>query len=78
MGERLKITKVEDLPDVCSPQVVADFLGLSRDTVYELCQLSIDHGGLPSYTIGASRKIDLDDLLKWKENQKNKQLRKSN
>lgn len=59
--------KYEDLPDICSVRVVAQYLGLSKDTVYELCQRSPSIGGIPSYMIGGSRKIDRDDMLKWKE-----------
>lgn len=76
MGERLKIVRAEELPDVCSPQIAADFLGLSRDTIYELCQLSMQCGGIPSYTIGASRKIDREDLLIWKKNLKENQVKR--
>lgn len=70
MRLRHKILKAEDLPDVCSPQVCADFLGISRGRVYEYCQLAPEANGIPSYNIGGSRKIDKADLLRWKEAQK--------
>ncbi|WP_248548976.1 helix-turn-helix domain-containing protein [Paenibacillus odorifer] len=76
MPKRQKILLVEDLPDVCSPQICADFLGVSRNRIYELCQLSPEVNGIPSYTIGGSRKIDKSDLLLWKEAQRRFALQK--
>lgn len=71
MGDsRKKHMNADDLPDVCTPQICADFLGISRSRIYEYCLLAPEANGIPSYTIGASRKIDKVDLLKWKENQK--------
>lgn len=70
MAARHKITRAEELPDVCTPQIAADYLGLSRDTVYTLCQLAPCANGIPSYTIGSSRKIDRPDLIQWKEKQR--------
>ncbi|WP_010278905.1 helix-turn-helix domain-containing protein [Paenibacillus senegalensis] len=67
---REKIINAADLPDVCTPQIAADFLGISRSRIYEYCQLSPEANGIPSYTIGGSRKIDKQDLLQWKEAQK--------
>ncbi|MEK4882669.1 MULTISPECIES: helix-turn-helix domain-containing protein [Paenibacillus] len=76
MPKRQKILLVEDLPDVCTPQICADFLGVSRNRIYELCQLSPEVNGIPSYTIGGSRKIDKSDLLLWKEAQRRFALQK--
>ncbi|MEK0313705.1 helix-turn-helix domain-containing protein [Cohnella sp. 56] len=59
--------KLEDLPDVCTPQMAASYLGVSRQYIYELCQLTPALGGLPSYQIGKNRRIEKEDLLKWKE-----------
>lgn len=62
-----KIRKLEDLPDVLTPQHVADYMGISRRRVYEYCQIPKEAGGLNSYTIGGSRKIDKADLIEWKD-----------
>lgn len=70
MRERKKILSEQDLPDVCSPQICADFLGIGRQRVYEFCRLSIERNGLPNYKIGGSRKIDKQDLLAWKKRQR--------
>ncbi|MHA6481307.1 helix-turn-helix domain-containing protein [Paenibacillus sp. strain BS8-2] len=65
-----KIHRAEDLPDICSPQIAADFLGIGRQRVYEFCQKNPEYGGIKSYTIGGQRKIDRPDLIEWKERQK--------
>ncbi|QJD87588.1 helix-turn-helix domain-containing protein [Cohnella herbarum] len=67
---RKRVLRAEHLPDVCSPQVAADYLQISRTRVYEYCGIAPEAGGIPSYTIGGSRKIDKADLLRWKEAQK--------
>lgn len=59
--KRTKITSVEQLPDILSPQQVADYVGIDRQRVYDLCQC----GDIKSFTIGASRKIMKADLLLW-------------
>lgn len=67
---RKKMLYLVDLPDILTPQHVADYLGISRHRVYEFCLLHPADGGIPSYTIGKSRKIDKADLMLWKEAQK--------
>lgn len=58
---REKITTLDKLPDILSPQQVADYVGIDRQRVYDNCQ----SGALKSFTIGASRKIDKPDMLVW-------------
>jgi len=41
-------------------QDVADYLSISRTTLYEL----LKHG-LPCYRVGAFRRFDLDDVMVW-------------
>lgn len=76
MAIRQKILIADDLPDVCTPQICADFLGISRSRIYEYCQLSPAANGIPSYTIGGSRKIDKADILRWKEVQRQSGLQR--
>jgi len=59
--------RIDELPELLTPQQVATYLGISRRRVYEYCQLSPDHGGIPSFTIGKSRKIEKSDLIDWIE-----------
>lgn len=58
---RSKILKLEQLPDILTPQLVADYTGVSRRRIYEFCQ----HGELKSFTIGTSRKIRKSSLIAW-------------
>lgn len=58
---REKITTLDKLPDIMSPQQVADYVGIARQRVYDFCQ----YGEIKSFTIGASRKIRKSDLLEW-------------
>jgi excisionase family DNA binding protein len=58
---RTKVTSLENLPDIMSPQQAADYVGIARQRVYDLCQF----GEIKSFTIGASRKIMKSDLLDW-------------
>lgn len=58
---------LEDLPDILTPQQVAEYLGISRRRIYEFCLLNPTDGGLPNFTVGASRKIKKTSLIDWIE-----------
>lgn len=60
---KTKILNREQLPDIITPQQVADYVGISRQRIYEFCQC----GQLKSFAIGASRKIYKVDMLQWIE-----------
>lgn len=64
---RKKIVRLEELSDILTPQQVADYLGISRRGIYEFCLLNPTDGGLPSFTVGASRKIKKTSLIDWIE-----------
>lgn len=74
MTNQLKNKRIEDLPDILTPQQVADYLGISRKKVYELCQMKPDYGGLQSFSIGKSRKIEKSTLLIWLDSLKKGEL----
>lgn len=57
----------EQLPEILTAQDIADIMVLSRKRVYELMQVHPDHGGIPNFIVGASRRVDKSDLLQWKE-----------
>jgi excisionase family DNA binding protein len=69
-SSRKKLLVLDELPEVLTPQHCADYLRISRRRVYEFCQLTPEAGGIPSWRIGASWKIDKEDLIRWKEDQK--------
>ncbi|MHA0858224.1 helix-turn-helix domain-containing protein [Paenibacillus sp. CMAA1364] len=58
---RSKILNLDQLPDILTPQHVADYVGISRQRIYEFCQCK----EIKSFTIGASRKIHKADMLIW-------------
>jgi len=60
---REKLLTLDRLPDILTPQHVADYTGISRQRIYDHCQT----GDLKSFTIGASRKIDKNEMLTWLE-----------
>lgn len=57
--------KLEELPDVLTADVLAEFLSLSKRRVYELMDISDDHGGIPCLRIGRSKRVLKADLLEW-------------
>ena len=46
-------------------QDIADLLRISRLRVYELFRLNPKYGGIPHYTIGASKRVEKKDFEKW-------------
>jgi hypothetical protein len=54
-----------DLPDILTAQMIADHQHISRRRVYELLELSPEYGGIPCYSIGASKRVDKADYLLW-------------
>ncbi|WP_068779629.1 helix-turn-helix domain-containing protein [Paenibacillus sp. GM2] len=66
----MKIKRLEDLPDLLTPQQVADYIGISRKRVYEFCQLKESAGGLVSFLIGKSRKIEKQEMVRWLDSMK--------
>ncbi len=69
-NERKKILRWDDLPDVLTAQHIADYEGISRRRVYELFQTSPEHGGILSYGIGSSKRVEKVDFAEWKKAKK--------
>jgi len=72
MNQTTKYTTWESLPDTLTASHIAQFLGISRKTVYELFKLHVEHGGIPNFDIGASKRVEKADLAIWIANQKQK------
>jgi predicted DNA-binding transcriptional regulator AlpA len=70
MNKTNQYTTWESLPDTLSAAQIGQFLGISRKTVYELFKLNPDHGGIPNFEIGASKRVEKADLKMWVTNQK--------
>lgn len=52
-----------DLPEICTPEQVADYLGVSRNTIYRWCA----DGDIPSIKVRKVRRIKKSSLMKWIE-----------
>lgn len=72
MNETKKYTTWDSLPDTLTASHIAHFLGISRKTVYELFKLRVEHGGIPNFDIGSSKRVEKADLATWIHNQKQK------
>jgi excisionase family DNA binding protein len=72
LNKTKQYTTWESLPDTLTAEHIAQFLGISRKTVYELFKLKVEHGGIPNFEIGASKRIAKADLEIWIANLKQK------
>lgn len=55
----------DSLPDTLTAMHISQFLQISRRRVYELFQISDEKGGIPHYSIGASKRVDKVDFKNW-------------
>lgn len=65
MANTHKYTTWESLPDTLTAQHISQFLGISRRRVYELFQARVEHGGIPNFEIGASKRVEKSDFKNW-------------
>lgn len=61
---------MEDLPRILTAQDIADFLRIGRKRVYELMDLAPDHGGIPNFSVGRSRRVEREEFKRWIEQRK--------
>lgn len=67
-GKKLsKGVTLNELPEILSAQNIADYLSISRARVYELFQIKNSSGGIPNFSIGATRRVVKIDFIKWIE-----------
>lgn len=62
-----KNTTLKALPEILNAQNIAEYLGISRKRVYELFHINSSNGGIPNFSIGATRRVDKVDFIKWIE-----------
>jgi excisionase family DNA binding protein len=62
----------DSLPDTLTAKQISEFLGISRRRIYELFQVHVDHGGIPNYEIGASKRVEKEDFIQWIKQLKDK------
>lgn len=65
-----------ELPEILTAQHIATYLGISRGKIYTLFQIKPVAGGIPSFNIGASKRVEKEDFVKWIEEQKSKKSEK--
>lgn len=56
---------LESLPEVLVAQDIADFLRISRGSVYDLFKIPPEKGGIPNIKIGLSKRVEKADFIKW-------------
>lgn len=61
---------MEELPKILTAQDIAKYLRVSRGSVYELMKLNPSSGGIPSFDIGLSKRVERKDFLDWVESRK--------
>lgn len=61
---------MDELPEILNAKHIATYLGLSRRRVYELFQIKPGSGGIPSFDIGNSKRVEKKDFIKWIDDRK--------
>lgn len=72
MQNKREFTTWDSLPDTLTAKHIAQFLGISRRLVYELFQIHVNHGGIPHFCIGTSKRVDKEDFKQWRKKLKEK------
>lgn len=57
--------KFEDLSDVLKAEDISEFLGMSKNKVYELMRINPNAGGIPTLRIGRNVRVLKADLIEW-------------
>lgn len=64
-------TPLEDLPELMTPQEIADYMELDRWTVYQMMKIPRDKGGIPNFPLSdaknASKRTVKRDFIHWIE-----------
>jgi excisionase family DNA binding protein len=72
---KAKKPSMAELPEILTAQHIADYLAITRKTVYELFKLQPESGGIPCFNIGTSKRVDKDDFYKWIQVRKGQRLK---
>lgn len=60
-----------ELPEILTAQHMADYMDLSRKTIYELFKIKPEYGGIPCISIGTSKRALKEDFCQWIQDRKN-------
>jgi excisionase family DNA binding protein len=66
---------LDQLPDILTAKHIAEYLSLSRKRVYELFQIIPTAGGIPNFDIGASKRVDKQEFIKWIDDRKQEKIK---
>ncbi|MDQ7095984.1 helix-turn-helix domain-containing protein [Desulfosporosinus sp. PR] len=64
--------KFASLDEILTAQDIANYLKISRGTVYGFLKRRPEHGGIPNIAIGITKRVEKKDFAKWLEAQKGK------
>jgi DNA-binding XRE family transcriptional regulator len=56
---------MDAMPDILTAKMIAEHLHLSVEQVYNLFKLSPVAGGIPSFSIGRSKRARKSEYVKW-------------
>lgn len=61
---------MSDLPNILTAKDIARYLRLAPNTVYGLMDVKPEHGGIPCFSVGKSRRVERADFEKWLRSKK--------
>ena len=66
----------EELPEILTAQDIANYLRISRGSVYDLMKLNLEQGGILSFSIGLTKRVEKKDFFDWIEVRKQEKAQK--
>jgi hypothetical protein len=60
-----ELKNLDGLPEILTASHISEYLKISRRRVYELLKMSPDHGGIPNFDIGHSKRVEKSDFIQW-------------
>ncbi len=63
---------LDTLPEILTAEHMAKYLGMSRRVIYDLMKTKPEAGGIPSFNIGYSVRVEKSDFISWIKKQKEK------
>lgn len=70
------MSSLDEFPEILTAKHIAYYLSLTPKTIYELFKLNPQAGGIPSFNIGGSKRVDKRDFVKWLEDRKREKAAK--
>lgn len=60
---------IDSYPEIMTAANISEYLHISRRRVYELLKMKPEAGGIPSFSIGDSKRAKRSDFVNWLEKQ---------